>query len=73
MFGSVLKNVEYVLLMMIYVFLVLFVFCYIENIVMYNVFMSGFDVETTSCSFLNYSTKKYSELVKCDLDGDVSG
>ena len=72
-FGSVPKNVEHVLPTMIHAPLVPLASCYTENIATYNVSMSGLDAETTSCPFLNYPTKKYSELAKCDPDGDVSG
>ena len=71
-FGSVPKNVEHVLPTMIHAPLVPLASCYTANIATYNASMSGLDAETTSCPFLNYPTKKYSELAKCDPDGDAS-
>ena len=71
-FGSVPRNVEHVLPTMIHAPLTPLVSCYTANIATYNASMSRLDAETTSCPFLNYPTKKYSELAKCDPDGDAS-
>jgi hypothetical protein len=66
------KNVDRTIPTMIHAPLGPLASCYTKNIATYNASMTKLDAEASSCPFLNYPTKKYTELAKCDPHGDRS-